>query len=353
MRIIINDIAASTGGAMSILKQFYQFIKENDKHNEWIFLLGNKYLEETENIKILCFPKVKNNHIIKILFDCFYGKKIIEKYNPDVVVSLQNIITFGLKTRQIVYIHQSIPFQSEFKFSFVKKKERKIAFIQNIIGKFIIQSAKRADKVVVQTNWMKFAVSKKAKINLEKIIVDFPLCKVIPTNKNNFCKRKFIYPTSTDIYKNINAIVEACDYLNRIGIDDFEVKLTIPEGYIKHQNIICVGYLSPDQLQNEYQNSTLIFPSYIETIGLPLVEAKLMGTLILSSDTIFAHEVLYEYNNSYFFDPFNSIELGKLMEKIINEKILLKDTLPSKETKKINNNAWNNLYKEIINSIEE
>ena len=78
-----------------------------------------------------------------------------------------------------------------------------------------------------------------------------------------------------------------------------------------------------------------------------------MGTLILSSDTIFAREVLYEYNNSYFFDPFNSIELGKLMEKIINEKILLKDTLPSKETKKINNNAWNNLYKEIINSIEE
>lgn len=125
MRIIINDIAASTGGAMSILKQFYQFIKENDKHNEWIFLLGNKYLEETENIKILCFPKVKNNHIIKILFDCFYGKKIIEKYNPDVVVSLQNIITFGLKTRQIVYIHQSIPFQSEFKFSFVKKKKGK------------------------------------------------------------------------------------------------------------------------------------------------------------------------------------------------------------------------------------
>ena len=66
-----------------------------------------------------------------------FNKKFVKNLNPDVVLSLQNIITFGLKVPQAVYIHQSIPFQNSKKFSFLKSKERGLAVIQYLIGAII------------------------------------------------------------------------------------------------------------------------------------------------------------------------------------------------------------------------
>ena len=42
MRIVVNDIAASKGGALTVLKDFYNCVRENDTENEWIFLLGDR-----------------------------------------------------------------------------------------------------------------------------------------------------------------------------------------------------------------------------------------------------------------------------------------------------------------------
>ena len=92
MRIVVNDIAASTGGALTVLKEFYNCVKENDRENEWIFLLGDYLLEETDNIKIHVLKDVKASGIKKLAFDFVTGKNYIRKLNPDVVVSLQNII---------------------------------------------------------------------------------------------------------------------------------------------------------------------------------------------------------------------------------------------------------------------
>ena len=75
MRIVVNDIAASKGGALTILKDFYNCVKENDTENEWIFLLGDNLLEETDNIKVITLPHIKSSWAKKLLFDRFTGKK--------------------------------------------------------------------------------------------------------------------------------------------------------------------------------------------------------------------------------------------------------------------------------------
>ena len=96
MRIIVNDIAASQSGALTVLKSFYEFVKEHDKENEYVFLLSDRYIEETERIKVCICKTVKKNGFEKIRFDFITGKSFIEKLQPDYVLSLQNIITFGL-----------------------------------------------------------------------------------------------------------------------------------------------------------------------------------------------------------------------------------------------------------------
>ncbi|MBR6645917.1 MAG: glycosyltransferase [Clostridia bacterium] len=323
MRIVVNDIAASSGGALSVLTDFYEFVKENYKNDEWIFLLGDKYIEETENIKVVLLPEIKESHKKKLIFDFFTGRKVINDLNPDAVISLQNIITFGVKVPQLVFIHQALPFQDVRKFSLFKASERSLAIVQHIIGAIIKISAKCADVVAVQTNWMRRAVAKKANVRIKKVVVCPPEISIekgtaIPDTKS------FFYPTGKSIYKNNDCIFEAVNILKEEGINDFKIKLTLDEE--NDENFEFTGRLSREAVVEEYKKSVLLFPSYIESFGYPLAEAGRTGTIILSSDTPVARDALGDYENAYYFDPFEPCQLADLMKQVINGEIKQKET---------------------------
>ena len=337
MKIVVNDIAASSGGALSILISFYDYIKANDKINEWIFLLSDNYIEETENIKVILLPKIKYSWFRKLVFDFITGRKFIKALKPNVVFSMQNIITFGFKLPQVVYVHQSLPFQTVKKFSLLKKNERHLAVYQYFIGAVIRSSVKRADKVIVQTQWMKAAVAKKTKIQEDKIFHVWPDINNTADfrKENEFDNSSFFYPTADNIYKNNSFVYKACEILQQKNIHDFSVKMTL-ENLISIQNIAFIGRISREQVIDEYNKSALIFPSYIETFGLPLAEARQMGTIILASNCPFSLEVLDGYENAYFFDPFNPDELAGLMLEVINGQISRK---PEQESSTLNENS--------------
>lgn len=322
MRIVVNDIAAVSGGAMTVLKDFYLCVCQNDKENEWIFLLADKFFEETDNVKIIAMPTIKNNPFKKVMFDFVTGKNFINKLNPDVVFSMQNIMTFGVKAPQIVYLHQSIPFQKIKRFSFLKGSERKLAFIQYFLGALFKITAKKCDSLIVQTKWMKEAVSEKCKISKEKIIQIPPNVKNISHLKeeNVFSKENFFYPTVSALYKNNRCIFEACEILKGEGIA-FNTVLTLPKEK-SADNIKCIGKIPYEEVIAYYNRSTLLFPSYIETFGYPLTEARKMGAIVLASDCAFSREALENYENAYFFNPFDSKELASLMKKVINGEIV-------------------------------
>lgn len=322
MRIVVNDLAASTGGALSILESLYRYVKTTDKENEWIFLLSGNYLKSVNNIKVKIIPEVKKNWLCKLKFDYIYGGKVINELEPDYVLSLQNTITYGVQVRQGVYIHQAIPFQSIKKFSFFKKEECIYAVYQYLIGNVIKRSAKNADDVFVQTTWMQKAVSKKAKVDKNKINI-VPVEIILPEKYDNTCKQIegiFFYPAGFEaIYKNHNCIYKACELLDAEGIDQYKVILTLPEPERKvSERILFTGILDKDDVTAQYQESVLLFPSYVETVGLPLIEAMAAGSIILAADCEYSREVLKNYKKAFYFDPFSPKKLADLMKKVIN-----------------------------------
>ena len=340
MRIVVNDIAASSGGALTVLKNLYNYIEDNDDQNEWFFLLGDKYIEETDNVKVLVLENVKKNWLNRLGFDFFWGRKFISSLKPDVVFSLQNTITFGLSCPQVVYMHQSIPFQKVKKFSFFKSEERKLAIYQYIIGSLIKQSIKKADKVIVQTKWIRDAVIDILNISPDHVINVFP-------NFENYIDRceyedylfdmhSFFYPASKEIHKNHKCIYDANEILEQQEITDYKISITI-ENEKKIQNINYLGEISFSSVIEHYHKSTLIFPSYIETVGLPMLEARQVGTIILASDCPFSREVLDGYANAYFFNPFKPNELADLMKKVLKGEIS-KKTIDTQNKKK--KNSW-------------
>jgi glycosyltransferase involved in cell wall biosynthesis len=348
MRIIVNDIAASPGGALSVLKSFYKYLTESDiaKEHEWIFLLSDRYIEERDNIKLLILDDIKKSWFNRLKFDLFVGKNFISKLNPDVVFSLQNTITFGINCPQAIYMHQSIPFQKIKRFSFFKQEERLLAIYQYIIGSIIKSSIRKADMIIVQTQWIRDAVIEFTGIDIGKTINIFPNIEDYSDfmNDEQFDRHRFFYPASKHLYKNHQCIYDACDILMNRGVDDFNIELTIVDE-IYRPNIITLGELSFETVIKRYNMSTLIFPSYLETVGLPLIEARQMGTIILASDCPFSKEALEGYGNAYFFNPFKPQELADLMEKVLLGKIIRK---PIYQGNKALINGWETVINNLI-----
>ncbi|PEM53790.1 glycosyltransferase [Bacillus wiedmannii] len=342
MNIMVFDVPAESGGALSVLNEFHRdAMLCKDKSINWFFVISKPELEETENIKILRFPWVKKSWFHRLYFDNFIANDLVKKYNIDKIFSLQNVTVPNTNVEQILYIHNSLPFV-EHKFKF--KENKHLWIYQNIIGRNIIRSAKKADKVIVQTEWMK-------KNCIEKIDVANKNINVVPPNINVEIKHyfkaneqslaTFFYPASGVDFKNHRIIVEACRKLkSKIKALEFKVYFTLIGNENKHISelynevkmeglpIEFIGGLSREQVFNYYTKSILLFPSYIETFGLPMLEAKLHKGVILASNCPFSHEILDGYENAYFFDPFNVGELLRLMEDVLEGKLFYKH--PSK-----------------------
>lgn len=336
MRIVVNNIAASTGGAMTVLRDFYRCVCEQDTENEWVFLLGDRYFEETDNVKIIPMKEIKKSGVKKLLFDFVTGRKFISSLKPDVVFSMQNIITFGLKVPQVVYVHQPLPFQQTKRFSLYKKTERKLAVYQRWIGRIIKYAVRKSTRVIVQTEWMKEAVCKQCGIAPDKVYRVLPQVKTIPIDPNAVLQtNQFFYPTGASLYKNNDLIFDACEILNEKE-PVYDVVLTTVSAR-KCKNVRCVGRIPYEDVVEKYQTNVVLFPSYIETFGYPLAEARQAGTIVLASDTAFSREVLAGYENAYFFDPFQPQELAALMEQVIRGDIVRRE-VPATQT--VQQDSW-------------
>ncbi len=313
MKIVVLDIAASKTGALSILRDFYEYVSSLKDSNEWIFITGMEdALEERTDgsIKIICRPDVKASSRNRLKFDLFTGAGFIESLKPDVLFSLQNTLPRGLKgMKKVLYVHQPLGYQKVKRFSFLRSEERPLAIYQYLYSILVNSSVRASDVTIVQTEWMKDAVKEKTgKKEVIKISPDIPDIMEYGAGAE-FNRNSFFYPAGDILYKNHAVIEEAAGMLKKEGTADIELIFTNKKPMTRPE--VC----------RQYFCSTLIFPSYIETFGLPLAEAVQTGNPILAADTPFAREILSDYDNAYRFDPFNAVELKELMKKVIEGKI--------------------------------
>lgn len=325
MRIAVIDIAAVSGGAKSILIEFYQYLLDTKDKNEWFFFIGEPILEEAENIHVIVKSVVKKNWINRLKYDFFDAAEDMDTVQPDVILNFQNTCIRYRKSRQYLYVHQSIPFQTTKRYSFLKRKERIYAVYQYIIGSLIKRSIRNADGIFVQTEWMREATKKYCCGS--KAIVIYPEINIEKSDHEGqiaISYKDFFYPAAYMPYKNHDIIIKAVENLVTEGVTGFNVDFTIEPGestITKPNQINCVGTQPRSTILSWYRKKIMLFPSYIETFGMPLAEARMLNGIVFAAKTPFACEILDEYPNAYFFDPFKPEELTSLMRRAISGEL--------------------------------
>lgn len=328
--IMIYDVHASESGALAILDDLYNQIHAyEDKSVKWVFIVSVPEYEETDNIKVRRFPWVKKSWGHRYYFDNVTTRVILKEYKPDKVFSLQNKGIPFYKKEQLVYLH--LPFiLTDHKFD-IKIDGKKLWLYQNVVSKSIFSSLRKVDKTIVQTQWMKDALIEKAKVKPENIIIQQP-----DISSNNILefedipdnRKRFFYPATAFTYKNHMTLLKALEYAQKNGLKDYEVILTIEENendytkslaaYSKQHNLNVKfgGKIPREEVFKMYAKSVLVFPSYVESFGLPLLEARMTGTYVISSDCSFCTEILKGYEKSYYFSEMDYQKLGEIIYKL-------------------------------------
>jgi len=325
MRILVYDVAADSGGAYTVLKSFYNEFVE-DLENEYVFALSVCKFPETSHIKILNFPWVKKSPLHRLYFDHFVAPKLVKKYKIDRVLSLQNLELPRAGVPQTVYEHNALPF-SEYQFK--PWEAFRPWFTQKILGRMMKNSIRRAEKVMAQTAWMKNEIVRQCQIPADKVEVKFPKVEMIQTKPYHLDEKCpiFFYPAGAGIYKNHRTFLRACERLKYRRFQQYQVIWTVTgkenkeiqsiraEAEKRQLPIQFLGPVPREKLFDLYSRSVLVFPSYIETIGLPLLEARSANAFILAADCLYARDLVGDYDRAEFFEKFDEEGLCEMLEK--------------------------------------
>lgn len=342
--IVISGINLFEGGPLSVFKDCLNFINNSIYQTDYKFiaLVHKKSLfDQTfySNIDFIEFPKSRKSYFYRLYYEYFYFKKLAKIKEVSFWLSLHDMTPSIGKIPQAVYCHNPSPFNTvNFKDIYIQPTQ----FFFRLFYKFLYRiNIKRNKYVIVQQLWIKMRFVEMFNLIKQKVIVAPPQITKVPSEylkideKNNI--KIFFFPTFPRPFKNIEIICEAAKLVEEknmnfkivITIDGSENKYakSIVKAYKYLSTIEFIGLINREEVYEYYSKvDCLIFPSKLETWGLPISEFKQFNKPMLVADLSYAKETVGSYDFVNFFNIDDPIQLSKLMIEFIENKLVCDST---------------------------
>lgn len=363
MVICVLATVSSETGALTIYKQLLGAIGQYGSEHSWhVFIADGMPCPAINGVSYhLCQTKGLN----RFLFDFVGFNKIIKKLGiaPDVVLSLQNTSARCKASRFVVYFHQALALY-KYKVNLRSNFAKTYLFYHYFYPLYIRLLLNKKTFVAVQTNQIRNGFSNRLGFPKDRIGVYFPetdkidVFKLDPYNYEADTYN-FIYPATPFAFKEHITLAYAVNATYQQDSEQakkIRIHLTISLGelpdmdsYIKQNglenNFIYHGRIPHQQLLSMVKSSDgLLFPSVIETLGLPLLEAASLGTPVIANDLEYVHEVLNGYDGVKYVKVHDYKEWGRQMLACIPRRNYAPYSLPE-------DNSWKRLMKLITEGI--
>lgn len=322
--IVVSGINLVSGGTLSIFRDCLSYINTLTDKYEIIALVNNKNIfnDISEHIIYFEYPLSKKSWLLRCFYEYIYFYFFSKKIKPYLWLSLHDITPNVNSEIRAVYCHNSSPFYT------LKARDYLIDIkftLFTFFYKYLYElNIKKNDVVIVQQDWLRNKF--KQMYGIDNIIVAHPKTATVVIPQGEISPKTFIYPTFPRVFKNIELICEAFKLIDNLGtkvyitIDGTEnaYAKNIVKKYSDVSSVNFIG-LQDRKVIFEYYGkvAALLFPSRLETWGMPLSEFRLTGKPIFASDMNFCHETLAGYDNAVFFDPTDAAELANLLKSFI------------------------------------
>ena len=312
----------------------YEILKRLVKlmpNQKFIFFYDRKtpFLILGKNItNVVLFPPARHPMLFKLWFN-YILPKAFKKYGVNLFFSPDGFVSLKSTINQIGVIHD---------LNFEHYPEDLPLNVLNYYKTYMPLFAEKAKEIITVSNFSKEDIINKYNIDPKKIKVIYnggnnifkPLSK---NDRHQFLvehkqKPYFIYVGSLHKRKNIERMLKAFQLFNNtnqmefiiVGRDMWKGQLNL-EGLLK--NVKFLGRKSGKELAHWLAaSSALVYISYFEGFGLPVIEGMMAGVPVISANTTSLPEV--GGDSVIYVDPFNIESIHQGMKEAISNEIKYK-----------------------------
>lgn len=329
-RIVVSAVNFTEGGPLTVLREcLASAIAVLPAEWEVIALVHRADLINEPRVRLISIPSSKKSWFHRLYWEWFGFRQISEKLKPSLWLSLHDITPRVSATRQAVYCHNPSPF---YRISLREALMEPSFFMFNqfyaLLYRIFIH---RNDCVIVQQDWLRAEFIKR--MGPIPVVVAHPSLRTdeLSCTPTPGPAVVFLYPALPRVFKNIETLCEAAQILSSRRASGFEVRLTLDGTENRYARwlrkrfgdtaqVRFIGRQTKDEMAMQYREATaVVFPSKLETWGLPITEAKAQRRPLLVADLPYARETVGTYDLVSFFPVESSDALADLMQSMIEQ----------------------------------
>lgn len=362
--IVVSAVNIRKGGTLTILRDCLKFLSGREEFRVTA-LVHDSHIVGIPGIEYIDIPWSTNSWGHRLWCEYVTMNRISRTLQPvDLWLSLHDTSPRVRAKRQAVYCHTSFPFMTLKWRDWIM--DYKIPLFR-LFTRFAYRiNVRQNDYLIVQQQWMRESLSGLLHFPEDRIILAPPAMSGLGIQNNpvETDTPMFFYPATPDCHKNFETLCRAAEILqNRQDALPFRLVLTIDgtenrySKYIKSRfghvsSIDFHGYMSRQEMADFYARaSCLVFPSRIETWGLPISEFKPTGKPMILADMPYAHETASGAPQVAFYSPVSgSSTLADYMYCFLNgnKPHNYFNNIPEKAYQMPLAKNWDNLFKQLL-----
>ncbi len=329
--ILIDALYINKGGGAVLLQYLIEKILEHPEKDKFFFLLDPRFDKPAG---------LDKNYIVLP-----NSMKVRKKFYKETKDNYTTVFCFAntppplkLKAKTYTYLHNQKLLEAP------RRKFTRMYFSQYLKYLVIKLFNKNTDYFIVQTRHM---ATELTNIGLK----DTAHCLIIPFYDNKKyvegskpferrVKDEFVFISNPSPQKNYPTLLDAWEYLLEkdltprlhVTIDDTAPQFIdrVKELNGRGARIVNHVYIDPRDLY--FNCPYLIFPSVIESFGLPLIEAAESGMKVIASDMPYVYDVI---KPSLTFDPYNKIAIADAVLKAMDPDLPFPEVVTRNEVDKL------------------
>lgn len=296
------------------------------------------------------FNQLNNSHLRNVHIKYWVSPNLLSRFFSEVilwrvgknskVLCFHNIPPILSQSKDIIVFFQNrLIIQSSVK-KIITNRFPLIPFFERTLN---ILLHHKVTTYIVQTSSMKRGLEKTILKNSQTEVKILPFSTPLNTQLEiNLNKKKwdFIYIASGDPHKNHLTLIEAWKILASEGIFpslaitvdnrySHLIELLEKERLAEKIKVTNLGKIDHDMALKLYiDTKALIFPSMLESFGLPLIEASALGVPIIAGELDFVRDVCIPTET---FNPNSPISIARAIKRFLEIEEVPKEVISAKE----------------------
>lgn len=348
MRVAIDAVGIRFGGAMTALEDMIEFLpRVRPMWEIRIFVLPENLrsaiLRRERRLVTVQESPCGDTWIGRVMWQNAVLPSYLRKAGMDVVFSMVNTGAIWPPIAQVILVHQANAFRGGLMRALCKPNRLRFWSIGWLAG----ISGRRSRRVLVQTEAMKSAVTRRYPRLAEKVVVIPSGVRDVEDSPASIARIRHCFGEQTGpvvsyvslpyAHKNHVRLLAAWLLVRKV-IPGARLALTlggnvaVPGGRLTETGasvachsdnlppgVIDLGFLSRPDVRSLYRCSdVMVFPSLSESFGLPILEAMREGCPVAASDLPYARELLGD--SGTYFDPRSESSIANAIIELVGDQ---------------------------------